>query len=242
MPGKQSGVRSLFLDDEHITRIVNLRRVVNQPVEHEANPVLKPEKPWEMGGVSNYGTMLYDERESLFKFWYLTIPGCGEKEMITMDGKQWPSNRTLLCYATSRDGVDWIRPELGQVDYEGSKANNILRIGCVNVEGAAILHEPEASDPDRKYKAFYWEHGSGGIKKREDGLVLWAGGKGDGMWVSFSPDGIHWTNYEGNPVIECGSDTGHHIVRDPNTGLYAAYGRFGFGRMLARSQIGRAHV
>lgn len=31
---------------------------------------------------------------------------------------------------------------------------------------------------------------------REDGLVLWASGGTDGMWVAFSPDGIHWTNYE----------------------------------------------
>ena len=33
---------------------------------------------------------------------------------------------TFLCYATSRDGVHWERPELGLVEFGGSKANNIV--------------------------------------------------------------------------------------------------------------------
>ena len=31
-----------------------------------------------------------------------------------------------ICYATSKDGVTWAKPELGLVEYEGSTANNIL--------------------------------------------------------------------------------------------------------------------
>ena len=60
---------------------------------------------------------------------------------------------------------------------------------------------------------------------REDGLVLWASGGTDGMWVAFSPDGIHWTNYEENPVGPS-SDTSHYVVQGPVTGSYRTYGRF----------------
>jgi len=228
--------RYLFLDDTHISRLLDIEKVLNRPDFRDGNPVLEPQNPWEMGGVSHYGTVLYDEKDGLFKFWYLSIPqpkGSGE-EMVTMDGQQWLANRTILCYATSKDGLKWDRPNLGQVDFEGSKDNNILRIGKVNVEGAAIIHEPDDPDPGRRYKALYWEHGSGGIKKREDGLVLWTNGESDGIWVSFSPDGVHWTNYEGNPVLKCFSDTCQYVVKDPRTGRYAAYGRFGFTRTVAR--------
>ena len=31
-----------------------------------------------------------------------------------------------LCYATSRDGIHWTKPDLGLVDYQGSTANNLV--------------------------------------------------------------------------------------------------------------------
>ena len=219
--------RNLFLDDADIESIQGLRRTVNQPDWDPETPVLKPEHPWEMGGVSQYGTVLYNEEKQEFRFYYLTHAGSGgyEARMVTMGGKQWLANRTLLAYATSPDGLHWERPHLGQVDFEGSTENNILAIGVINVEGAGVLYEPDDPDPDRRYKAIFWEHGSGDVVKREDGLVLWAAGGKDGMWVAFSPDGIHWTHYEGNPVGPS-SDTSHYVVRDPITGRYHAYGRF----------------
>jgi len=53
------------------------------------------------------------------------------------------------------------------------------------------------------------------------------------MWIAFSPDGIHWSNYEDNPVVNIHSDTSHYVVRDPRTNRYMAYGRFGFARTVA---------
>ena len=34
--------------------------------------------------------------------------------------------RQVTCYAESLDGIHWYRPELGLVEFEGSKRNNIL--------------------------------------------------------------------------------------------------------------------
>ena len=57
------------------------------------------------------------------------------------------------------------------------------------------------------------------------------------MWISFSPDGIHWTNYEGNPVIPLGSDTTQSLVWDPKLQKYVVFGRFGAGgRKVARAE------
>lgn len=232
---KERSYRRLFLDNEHVSRMEKVRRVVNRPEPVQDNPVLEPERPWEMGGISTGGRVLYDETEARFKYWYQCRAG-DPREMVTMDGKEWLSNRCLLCYATSEDGIHWDRPEVGQVDFEGSKANNILRIGRANPEGVGIEYDPDDPDADRRYKAFFWEHGAGGIDRRADGLILWADAEGDGMWVAFSRDGIHWKNYEKNPVIGGFSDTAHYVVRDPRTGRYAAYGRLSFLRTVARAE------
>jgi hypothetical protein len=220
------GHRFLFLDDEHITRLGNLRRVVNPPTPHPENPVFRGDRAWEKFGVSQMGTVLFDEKENLYKFWYLPLMGCGPTRPLTIDGLTFTQSRTFVAYATSKDGVHWDKPSLGQVEFEGSKENNLLKIGKLNPEGISVLYEP-----DKGYKAFYWEHGN--LHTHPDGRVLWSEGEGDGMWVSFSPDGIHWTNYENNPVGPYPSDTGHYVVRDPSTGNYMAYGRFGFMRNMA---------
>ena len=35
-------------------------------------------------------------------------------------------NRRLVCYAVSRDGVEWKKPNLGLVEYNGSRDNNLV--------------------------------------------------------------------------------------------------------------------
>jgi len=88
----------------------------------------------------------------------------------------WPGCH--LCYATSDDGIRWSKPNMGLVEYEGSTDNNILlKVGY----GAGVLVDPRDPDPERRYKIAFWEH--------------------NGTSVAFSPDGIHWTKYEKNPVI-----------------------------------------
>ena len=56
--------KSLFLDDHVIQDLKGLQRVMNQPVKHPENPILKPDEPWEFfHGTST----LYDEEEGIYK-------------------------------------------------------------------------------------------------------------------------------------------------------------------------------
>src|SRR6266542_1891026 len=92
-----------------------------------------------------------------------------------------------LCYATSTDGVRWEKPELGLVEFNGSRHNNIV---AFPVEGlwstAAVLHDPEDPDPDRRFKIAVEAHLPGDTRLR--------------MCVAFSPDGWRWAPSPRKPV------------------------------------------
>lgn len=102
----QRRARRLFVDDFHISDVRGLRRTMNSPVKHPANPVLLPDKPWDGKGIGPGNAGLYDPKDGLIKIWYYA------------NGR--------ACYATSRDGQRWEKPELGLFEFEGSKSNNIL--------------------------------------------------------------------------------------------------------------------
>lgn len=226
--------RYLFLDMHHITRIEGLYRRMHQPQRHPENPILRGKNPWE-SVASLYGTVLYDPQDSLFKMWYLTGPYVDG--MVEVRQRQALGNITLLAYATSTDGVHWEKPILNQVDFEGSTANNLIDVGRTNCEGMAVLYDENETNPARRYKGFYWEHGGIETFIQHEGRTIWGHGEGDGMWVSFSPDGVHWTNYENNPVISLGSDTTQSLVWDSKIQKYVVFGRFGVGgRKTARAE------
>jgi hypothetical protein len=91
-----------------------------------------------------------------------------------------------ICYAISRDGFNWEKPELGFVDYNGNKKNNLVDLDWNGkVMSCCVLYEPEESDYDRRFKMFC-EIESETI--RNQGCV------------AFSPDGIRWEQSSRNPV------------------------------------------
>lgn len=92
-----------------------------------------------------------------------------------------------LCYATSEDGIHWKKPELGIREWRGATENNLIR---PYVTSPTIIKDPFASDPSRRYKCFALER---------DPMYA--------MYVSFSPDGIHWTR-KPEPVLSYQDDPG----------------------------------
>lgn len=230
----EKGVRQLFLDDVGLERLRGLRRVVNPPTRHPENPVLSPDTPWE-SRCQVYGTAYYDELAGRFKLWYLTTPkDRGLKPLVLPDRERAP-HTTLAAYAESADGIHWTKPDLGLFPYDGDKHNNLLGIGRFNCEGISVLHEPGDPDSGRRWKAVYWDHGSGGWEVR-GGRPFCKPGPLDGWYVAFSPDGIHWTPYEGNPVLAKYCDSNQNVLYDPRIKKYVGYSRFGFGRRMARTE------
>jgi hypothetical protein len=63
------------------------------------------------------------------------------------------SERWRAAYAESVDGVTWVKPELGLVEFRGSKKNNLVDVGgawgFVNLKVIKDEADPDAS---RRYK------------------------------------------------------------------------------------------
>ena len=133
----------------------------------------------------------------------------------------------VASYATSRDGVFWEKPALGIVDVGGNKDNNVvLDEVCL----PNVMEDPRDPDPERRYKMLYWDR----TVKREPGVAH--------VSVAFSPDGLHWTRYAGNPVIRETGDTHNLLGWDEALGRYVAYPRAversgeGVVRVIGRSE------
>jgi len=172
----------LFVDDALIERMEKVTRTLNNPVRVADNPILRPDQAWEGELSLQPGTVIFDDEEQIFKMWYNSLAT-----------KKKPDIQGFLCYAISKDGIHWIKPNLGIVEFQGSKANNIFLKWCDWT--LSVIKDMEETNKDRRYKLAYWSAG---------------------VWVAFSPDGIHWTVNDQNPVVPswASGDT-FNVMRDP---------------------------
>lgn len=229
--------RTLFIDDQEIESTQNVERVVHRALKYPGNPIIVGNKPWDAYRPQVYGTVLHDKERSLFRMWYLAIPShvlSPDPEPI-VGGFRRIGHTTLVAYAESKDGYKWEKPNLGIVDFNGSKQNGLVNMGRDNTEGVSIVRQPDEPNPQRRYKAIFWEHKVAPKGEPTGREKLAEDSRPDGMWVSFSEDGLHWKDYADNPVIPHGSDTGQCVLYDPALKKYVLYSRRGVGRRISRS-------
>ena len=219
--------KQLFIDDSLLESVANTRRILNPAEKAENNPVIRPDRPWE-GNDVRISYVVFDDREQQLKLWYSSRTfraRKGEKE-IEVQGE----GESFICLATSRDGLKWDKPNLGLVEYRGSKSNNI--IPRENFKEYMFLDDHE-KDPAKRYK---------GLSRT--GTTTTPGMTFD---LYFSPDGFKWTPYEKNPII----DTSPRIGRwgptifmgwDPIRKVYAVHMENCLHRRcpLGKRMIGRA--
>ena len=79
----------------------------------KTDPILAADQAWECGRLGWTQVMEDDGR---YRMWYSITPA-------------EPTKDRLLCYAESEDGSQWKKPELGLIEVEGSKANNVVFAG-----------------------------------------------------------------------------------------------------------------
>lgn len=203
--------RKLFLDDLIIERKENVSRVVSRPEKYKGNPIIKYEgHPWEEQPTI-WGTVFYDEEDKIFKMWYNSVNANLPLE-----------DRGVILYATSKDGIEWKKPKLGVVEFQGSKDNNIVLKGYgvgPRIELGAVVKDMEEPIPERRYKMIYTD-----IVPLPEGAIIEPSGA-RGRWAfcaAYSPDGIHWTKSPHNPVYmlnDCNTDE-NYMFYDKKKGKF----------------------
>ena len=158
-PFSHAAERVLFAFDDHsIPWQHNLKVTLVPAQKHPANPVLRRGEKGapDHGHAVLYGTVIKDRGK--FRMWYL---GMIETEI---KGGQAPGYWRPMCYAESADGINWTKPELELVEFNGNKRNNICLIegepySLTRVNDfLSVLHEADDPDPSRRYKAVFIAH------------------------------------------------------------------------------------
>jgi hypothetical protein len=169
----------LFADSAFVRSSKNTGLKISSPTQFIE--VLKPEKAWEKLGLG-FGTVLKEKGE--YRMYYQ----CHDEK----------ANR-IWCMATSKDGLKWVRPNLGIVNYQGSTANNILSMDVFEVGNLF----KRVIDGKVQYVTM--------VMKRDYKHYFYT-----------SPDGVHFT-FEPNPVMPYCADTQNQIFYDSNKNKYIWY-------------------
>lgn len=177
--------RELFLDDFWFESSNNVQILVHQPVRKEISTVW--DKPWEGCGCG-YTTVFKDKDDKgpLYRMYYKSWNHSGPK-----------AHPLVIAYQESRDGVNWIRPNLGLFEFKGSKENNIVydKVGKAEMHDFNVFRDlnPDAA-PEAKYKAI--------------GAIGWPAG----LHAFQSPDGVHWKLMKDGPVYTKGAFDSQNVA------------------------------
>lgn len=189
--------KQLFIDDKFIENACNITLTVNPP---NRNGICVPQdKPWESAAVGG-GSLIEYKGTAHYYFWAYELNPDGQ------------GSTGHFCYAVSRDGINWQKPNLGQVEYKGSKNNNML-----DCEPGNVFIDPVAPPAER----FKMLSIIGSMSDKEN----------CGLYINTSPDGVVWKKH---PVrlYPFYPDGINQVIYDPQTGKYMAYFRQWFPRSV----------
>ena len=132
----------LFVDDHLVADSDRVWRSLTgayntRPRKVAENPIIKPDRPWEGYLVLQPGSAIYDEEEQIFKLWYNTFGKSRNTDI-----------REFLCYATSKDGIHWEKPELGIVEFPRFQGQQHRpRLGQLEPRGPQGARRPRPQPP-----------------------------------------------------------------------------------------------
>ena len=188
--------RQLAFMDDLMEDWWSCRRTVHQPVKHAANPLLKVEKPWEGGGPMG-GTILPDPKGG-FRLW----------SFVEYRGK--PVGYGL--YYESKDGLNWQRPNLGIIPWEGSTETNLFYGDNENAMGSvSIIELPPGRASLGRYVMLYGR-AKVGTKHSEPHTME--------QRIAYSQDGIRWQDQTENPAFRGRSDAWNNILYMPERDVF----------------------
>lgn len=184
--------RELFVDTTLIERMLDARLRLSHPERREV--VFTGGAPWEDTTV---GALSLVQTEKSIRFYYRAAIPDLKKEHIC-----------IIAMAESTDGgKSFQRPDLGLVEFQGSKKNNILWYGDEAIIPPAFLDTNPNCSPDARFK----------------GLAVLGWAK---ICAAGSPDGLHWHRLHPDTLRMEGSfDTINTAFWDSQAQCYRSYTR-----------------
>jgi hypothetical protein len=195
--------RQLFIDERFFAVAQGVTLQPHAP-QKTGERNLVPDRPWE--DSLQAGTVI--KRDGMYHLWYVAM----EKLFERADDFEG----VRIAYARSRDGIRWEKPDLGLVEFRGSRRNNIILgygAGGVpgGINGAMVSHHPAAPPAERFM------------------LVSRSESVGTGLHLFTSPDGIQWRLQQRSAVTWRGDqahlDTKNVVFWDERLQRYVAYVR-----------------
>ncbi len=208
---KMGGERECFFDDFLLDKS---KTTMELRLHHPVNrgPVLVHDAPWEGDGCGFYNFFFDDSYpgfdgshpNGVYRMYYLAW------QMPSKEPNGKPGTERLVCYAESADGIEWVRPNLGIIEWNGSKENNIIVNGdIINpfIDNFMVFRDDNpACKPEERYK---------GIAIHQHKL-----------WACVGPDGLHFKT--SHIICSKGSfDSLNVVFWDERANIYRGYIRGG---------------
>lgn len=208
----------VFVDNWLIEQADSVTRRWHKPARLQDQPVMLGDRPWEQTPYFTYSNynVLRDPTDGLIKCWY--------EDLGPMEPYQKHPWRNRLLYAVSRDGVNFEKPLLDRVRIDGAKTNILMGYvegaqpdelnpwADVGVHSAAVVIDPEPSDPAERYRMLF-SRSLPSLKQLVE--------------CAHSADGIVWHAYPQRPTF--GRDDNLNdvstITYDTRTKLFQQYTR-----------------
>ena len=190
--------REIFVDDYLIGKLDGLSIKMHKPRDEGA--VLYFDKPWE--GVFGIDATIIKDKD-VYRAYYRGLGAAGDES----------TDNEYTCYAQSKDGIHWEKPDLGLYEVHGTFNNNVVHAGAapLNACFSPFLDTNPEVAPDRRYKTI------SGAKTR-NGYA--------GVFAYVSPDGIHWRKLQEESIFQQGAlDSQNVSFWSESEQCYVAYVR-----------------
>ena len=193
-PLEVGSAKQVFIDGRFVEAGAGVELVVNRP-RITGEKLVTGDKPWEDFWVGGYMSVM--QEGDRIRLWY----ECAD----TRGGDH-------VAYAESTDGgATWVKPELGVIEYQGSRDNNLVVAG---IHGATVFgNRPDAPEGER--------------------YCLFVGSPNKAF---VSADGFHWNPKGEVPFLNMGGRSGldsqNVMMWDTRIAKYVAYPRLNDPKLM----------
>ena len=188
--------RQLFVDDYLVAETRRLKKTLHQPTKHSDNPLIvaaegekSPKDDIHPYGIYFQGSIVFDPEDELYKIWY-------------------GSYGYRYCYAFSRDGFEFTKPDLDVFDtqqprnmvYWGAFPHEWIRDRYIVMQTVSVVLDEHCKNPDERFKLMCFQAAARQRPASFASSIHTAEATPDeirqqvpsGCYTAVSADGIHW--------------------------------------------------